>query len=262
MTALQLSHVKVQFGGLVAVQDLSFSVEQGTIHSLIGPNGAGKSTVLNTVTGLYSPSEGEVLIQGKNVVRKRPDQISRLGVARSFQNTQLFGEMTVLENVMIGSPTTTELGILQAAFRSPKFLLGEQRAKTRALELIEMVGLTSVSGVNAAALPFAKQRQLELARALASGPKLLLLDEPAAGLRSAEIEFLNHTLLNLRVQTGVTILLVDHVMKVVMSISDRITVLNFGEKIAEGNPAEVRAHPEVKLAYLGSKMNRAQTDRH
>ncbi|GAC1439706.1 MAG: ABC transporter ATP-binding protein [Terriglobales bacterium] len=262
MRVLQLASVKVEFGGLVAVDDLSFSVRQGTIHSLIGPNGAGKTTVINTITGLYRPSHGEIRVAHTDISQSRPDEICRLGVARTFQNTQLFGEMTALENVVIGADIHARYGIFESITRLPRYRRGERRSVHRALELLDMVGLRADAFVNAAALPFGKQRQLELARALASNPKLLLLDEPAAGLRSAEIDSLNEMLLKLRDERGITILLVDHVMKVVMRISDRITVLNFGHKIAEGTPIEVRGDPEVTRAYLGSKVNRARTSQH
>ncbi|MDB5591179.1 ABC transporter ATP-binding protein [Enterovirga sp.] len=258
MNALELSGVTVRFGGLVAVNGLSFSVQDGAIHSLIGPNGAGKSTVINTITGLYAPTEGAVRVAGRDTARLRPDQIACAGVARSFQNTEMFGEMTVIENILIGAHRQARHGLFASALRLPSYFRGEAEMRRRADELLEMLGLGRDRDTLASALPFGKQRQLELARALASSPKLLLLDEPAAGLRSAEIDHLNRTLVRLRDEHRLTILLVDHVMKVVMNISDRITVLNFGQKIAEGTPAEVRADPEVRRAYLGDRPDRAR----
>jgi branched-chain amino acid transport system ATP-binding protein len=259
MNALQLTRVTVRFGGLTAVDDLSFRVQQGAIHSLIGPNGAGKSTIINAITGLYPLTQGAIRVLEKDLSGKRPDEICRFGVARTFQNTQLFGEMTVMENVLVGAHIHTRYRIVQSVLRSPQFAKSEQQSRDRAVNLLEKVGLGSDTATNAASLPFGKQRQLELARALASNPKLLLLDEPAAGLGAAEIDRLNRTLLMLRDQYSLTILLVDHVMKVVMSISDKITVLNNGQKISEGTPDEVRADPEVKRAYLGDKGHRART---
>jgi branched-chain amino acid transport system ATP-binding protein len=258
VSAIELQRLVVRFGGLVAVSDVSFSVREGSVHSLIGPNGAGKSTVINAITGFYRPSNGSVSIFGRDVAGLRPDQISRAGVARTFQNTETFGEMTVIENVLVGAHRQADYGVLGAMLRLPKFSRQESDLYDRAAELLELVGLGPDRDMLASALPFGKQRPLEIARALASSPKVLLLDEPAAGLRAAEIERLNQTLANLRREHGLTILLVDHVMKVVMNISDRITVLNFGQKIAEGTPEEVRTDAEVRRAYLGDRRARAR----
>jgi branched-chain amino acid transport system ATP-binding protein len=257
MSAIELNDVTVRFGGLIAVSGLSFSVREGAIHSLIGPNGAGKSTVINTITGLYAPSQGAVRVAGRDTAGLRPDEISRAGVARSFQNTEMFGEMTVLDNVLVGTHRQADYGFFASVLRLPSFKRGEAAMYRRAQELLDVVGLADNGGTVAGALPFGKQRRLELARALASSPKVLLLDEPAAGLRSAEIDQLNRTLVRLRDELRLTILLVDHVMKVVMNISDRITVVNFGQKIAEGTPDEVRSDPEVRRAYLGDRPDRA-----
>jgi branched-chain amino acid transport system ATP-binding protein len=258
VNALELQDVTVRFGGLVAVNSLTFSVREGSIHGLIGPNGAGKSTVINVITGLHATSSGSAHIYGRDIEGLRPDEISRAGVARSFQNTQMFGEMTVLENVLVGAHRQADYGLVASMLRLPGFSRQEREMRARASELLEMVGLGADCDTIASALPFGKQRQLEIARALASGPKMLLLDEPAAGLRSTEIDYLNKTLVQLCQERGLTILLVDHVMKVVMNISDRITVLNFGQKIAEGTPEEVRADPEVRRAYLGDRTDRAR----
>jgi len=258
MNAIELQDVIVRFEGLIAISQLSFAVREGSIHSLIGPNGAGKSTVINTITGLYEPSSGTVSVYGRQVGGLRPDEISKAGVARTFQNTEIFGEITVLENVLVGAHRQANYGPVGAMLRLPGFSRQESDMCTRANDLLEVVGLSADRDRLASALPFGKQRQLEIARALASGPKVLLLDEPAAGLRAAEIERLNQMLARLRQEHGLTILLVDHVMKVVMNISDRITVLNFGQKIAEGTPEEVRADPEVRRAYLGDRPNRAR----
>jgi branched-chain amino acid transport system ATP-binding protein len=258
MNSLEIKHVTVRFGGLVAVNELTFTVGEGSIHSLIGPNGAGKTTVINTITGLYPASQGSVRVFGSEILGRGPHEISRAGVARTFQNTEIFGEMTVLDNVLVGAHTHAQYGLAPAILRMPEYSRREREIRERAHELIDIVGLARDRNTLAANLPFAKQRSLELARALASTPRLLLLDEPAAGLRAAEIDQLNATLITLRERHRLTILLVDHVMKVVMNISDRITVLNFGQKIAEGTPETVRTDPEVRRAYLGDKTERAR----
>jgi branched-chain amino acid transport system ATP-binding protein len=258
MNSLEIDHVTVRFGGLVAVNELSFTVREESIHSLIGPNGAGKTTVINTITGLYPASKGSVRVFGSEILGRRPHEISRAGVARTFQNTEIFGEMTVLENVLVGAHAHAHYGLAPAILRTPEYSKQEREIRERAHQLIDIVGLARDRSTLAANLPFGKQRSLELARALASAPRLLLLDEPAAGLRAAEINHLNATLVTLRERHRLTILLVDHVMKVVMNISERITVLNFGQKIAEGTPEAVRTDPEVRRAYLGDKTERAR----
>jgi branched-chain amino acid transport system ATP-binding protein len=257
MKSLQLQGLTVRFGGLVAVDNLSFAIEEGAIHSLIGPNGAGKTTVINVISGLYPISQGSVRFRGNEILGERPDEICRAGVARTFQNTEIFGEMTVLENVLVGGHIHAKYGLLPSMLQTPKYFALEQELHERAESLLDAVGLSRDRDTPAGNLPFGKQRPLELARALASGPKLLLLDEPAAGLRAVEIDELNQALVKLRDRHELTILLVDHVMKVVMNISDRITVLNFGQKIAEGTPSEVRTDPEVRRAYLGDRHDRA-----
>jgi branched-chain amino acid transport system ATP-binding protein len=258
MNSLEIDHLTVRFGGLVAVNELSFTVREGSIHSLIGPNGAGKTTVINTITGLYPTSKGSVRVFGSEILGRRPHEISHAGVARTFQNTEIFGEMTVLDNVLVGAHAHAHYGLAPAILRTPKYSKQEREIRERAHQLIDIVGLARDRSTLAANLPFGKQRSLELVRALASAPRLLLLDEPAAGLRAAEINHLNATLVTLRERHRLTILLVDHVMKVVMNISERITVLNFGQKIAEGTPEAVRTDPEVRRAYLGGKTERAR----
>ena len=251
MNCLEIEGLTVRFGGLVAVDELQFSVRANSIHSLIGPNGAGKTTVINTVMGLYPASHGSIRFQGRDILGAPPYRISQAGIARTFQNIEVFPDMTALENVLVGAHGRVDYGSFSAMLRTPRFRADERMIVGRARELLEIVGLIGEAEVPAASLPFVKQRLLELARALAGDPKLILLDEPAAGLRAAEIEEFNQRLVALRDQYGLTILLVDHVMQVIMNISDRVTVLNFGRKIAEGTVDAVRADPEVQRAYLG-----------
>ena len=246
-TALTLDGITMRFGGLTAVDDFSMSVEAGAIHALIGPNGAGKSTVFNCISKIYRPTAGRVVFGGQDITGLPPHAMAGLGIARTFQNLELFNELTVLENVMLGAYSREETGLLQ------RLRPGSPATRARAERIIEETGLKEFRDARASGLDFGRQKLLEVARALALSPKLLLLDEPAAGLRSREIERLDQILTELNEKHGITILLVEHVMQLVMSISDRITVLSFGQKIAEGTPVEVRENPRVVEAYLGSK---------
>ena len=250
---LHVDNITVRFGGIVALDKVSLDVGRGSIQAVIGPNGAGKSTMLNVITGLYAVNGGAVSFEGDGIDGRAPHTIGRLGIARTFQNTELFGEMTAIENVMIGLDRHHPYNLAIGMSHGPGYRSSENAARREAVNLLRLVGLADDAAVAAAALPFGKQRRLELARALATRPKLLLLDEPAAGLRAAEIESLNLILLKLRAEQGLTILVIDHVMALVMAISDRISVLNFGRKIAEGDPDTVRKSPEVIRAYLGEK---------
>jgi branched-chain amino acid transport system ATP-binding protein len=257
MTCLEIEQLTVRFGGLVAVDELQMTVEAHSIHSLIGPNGAGKTTVINTIAGLNAAAAGSIRFRGAEILGCPAHKISRAGVARTFQNTELFPEMTVLENVVLGAQQRASYGSLAAMMRTPRFRTEERNSFERAHELLDAFGMAADARAIVANLPFAKQRLVELARALASNPSLLLLDEPAAGLRASEIDELNRRLVSMRDRHGLTILLVDHVMQVVMNISDRVSVLNFGRKISEGLVEAVRQNPEVQRAYLGTRSKHA-----
>jgi branched-chain amino acid transport system ATP-binding protein len=252
MALLELSHINKRFGGLHAVNDVSFSVDKGRIKGLIGPNGAGKTTLFNLVSGALKADAGSILFKGAPIQNRPPHRIASRGILRTFQNLKLFAKMTVLENVMVGMHAKTGAGMASGMLRLPRSRREEKRIREQSLAVLEKLGAAHLASVDAHNLSFGQQRSVELARALAGEPELLLLDEPAAGLTMKETESLGETILAIR-ESGVTILLVEHDMSLVMNVSDDICVLSFGQVIAQGNPREIQKNPEVVRVYLGDE---------
>lgn len=251
MALLEAKGVTKSFGGLTAINRMDYELEKGSISSIIGPNGAGKTTFFNTLTGIYKPEEGQITFDGAPLVGLRPDQTAALQIARTFQNIRLFNNMTVIENVLVGMYTQLKQSLLGSLFQTRAFKHEEEKAHVRAEDLIHYVGLMDVGNELARSLPYGVQRRVEIARALASNPKLLLLDEPTAGMNPHETDEAVNLFRRLRDELGITILLIEHDMRVVMGISERVTVMDYGQKIAEGKPEEIRANPRVIEAYLG-----------
>ncbi len=249
---LETSELTIAFGGLVAVKNLDLRIAPGEVRALIGPNGSGKSTTVNMLSGVYRPTSGGIRFAGRSLDRLAPNEVSRIGIARTFQNVALFGEMTILENVLVGLHHTFRGNLLHVLFNTPRARREEREARARAEALLQFVGLGRFpSQQRARNLPYGQQRLLEIARALAQDPALILLDEPAAGLTSGEIEVVDELIDKLKAR-GLSVLLIEHHMNLVMAVSDQITVLDFGQKIAEGKPEEVQSNERVLSAYLGT----------
>jgi len=262
VTLLELDRVSKIFGGLHAVKDVSLSIESGSVFGLIGPNGAGKTTIFNVITGVYAPDGGRALFQGRDISGLRPARIAALGVARTFQNIRLFRAMTVEQNVMVAGHHLHQAGPVSAILRTAAHARDEAALRGRARELLQILGLHAQAGDVAGSLPYGSQRRLEIARALMLAPKLLLLDEPAAGMNSQEARELERQIRFLRSELGLTVVLVEHNMSVVMNVSDVVHVVDHGESIAEGPPAAVKTDPKVLAAYLGQEAGASEAPAH
>lgn len=253
MALLAIKELTKRFGGLVAVDAVDLEIEKGQIVSVIGPNGAGKTTFFNMISGLYTPDGGDIIFEDKKINKLTPEKVAGLRISRTFQNIRLFPEMLTVENIMVGMSINISYNVIDVIFRTKRMKSGEEKAYAEALKLLEYVGLKGKEKELAKSLPYGDQRRLEIARALAIKPKLLLLDEPAAGLNPRETEEMKNFILKVREDFGCSILLIEHDMKLVMGLSDKIAVINYGVKIAEGKPEAIKNNKEVINAYLGDE---------
>jgi branched-chain amino acid transport system ATP-binding protein len=260
MAHLQVEHLSLSFGGLKAVDDVSFAVEEGTIHGLIGPNGAGKTTIFNCISGVYKPERGSIRFAGHDLTSLKPHQVAQCGIARTFQNIELFRSMTVLDNLLVGQHTHMRSGVLASALALPQVRQEEERSRAHVQQVMRFLGLEEVQYHLASSLSFGHQKLLEFGRALAAEPTILLLDEPASGMNAQETNALRRLIEGVRQRFGVTVFLVEHDMGLVMKLCERVSVLNFGMKIAEGTPQEIQNNPEVIEAYLGEETSVADDD--
>jgi branched-chain amino acid transport system ATP-binding protein len=251
MALLEVQDLSIHFGGVKAVQNVSFSIDAGIVYAVIGPNGAGKTTLFNLITGIYTPTSGSILLDGQSIAGKSPDELAQRGVARTFQNLQICMNMSAIENVMVGAHLRLDRNLFKAALRWPSIKTRDRDLHAESEELMRFVGLDAYTGARADAMSYGALKRLEIARALAMKPRLLFLDEPAAGLNPKETIEVDK-LIRKVADTGVTVVLVEHDMKMVMNLSDRILVLDYGRKLAEGTGAEVRRNPDVIAAYLGA----------
>ena len=251
MALLDVSNLSIHFGGVKAVQDVSFSIDAGIVYSVIGPNGAGKTTLFNLITGVYKPTSGEIRLDGEPIGGKSPDELARRGVARTFQNLQICMNMSAVENVMVGAHLRLDRNLIKAALRLPSITRRDAELRKEAFDLMRFVGLDKYVEARADSMPYGALKRLEIARALAMKPRLIFLDEPAAGLNPKETIEVDH-LVRKVADSGITVVLVEHDMKMVMNLSDRILVLDYGKKLAEGTGEEIRRNPDVIAAYLGA----------
>lgn len=251
MAVLRTDNITMQFGGLTAVKDFNLTLNKGEIVALIGPNGAGKTTAFNMITGVYKPTKGSIFYNEKDITGTRSDVITKIGIARTFQNIRLFKDLSVLDNVLIANHLHIKSNFLEATFRLPRYMREERSMLKKSLELLDIVGLSNMKNEKSSSLPYGKQRRLEIARALATNPQILLLDEPAAGMNPKETEDLTAFIKDIRNEFDLTVFMIEHHMQVVMDISDRIYVFDYGITIAEGSPSEIQSNQRVIEAYLG-----------